>query len=141
MIAQAQREAAVASKLVEPFDQQAARAWLPCPAHSGSRIGASSAYCSRAASLLCCEHEAQHQRVAEAVRQMMKPAERICQRVDARDGRIRKGQPGEMRAKQHRRAGFEIARLVDRRQQIARQQSERFAGQRIRSGFLSRAEV
>ena len=43
---------------------------------------------------------------------MVEPAERIGQRMDPGDRRIGKGQPGKMRAEQHRRARVEIAGLV-----------------------------
>ena len=53
------------------------------------------------------EHVAQHQRIGHAVRQMMQPAERVGEGVNARDRRVGEGEAGEVRAEQHR-----LARLM-----------------------------
>ena len=62
---------------------------------------------------------------------MMKPAERVSERMHAGDRGIREGETRKMRAKQHRRARFEIAGLLDGGEQVCAQQPKRFAGQRI----------
>ena len=62
---------------------------------------------------------------------MVDAAERISERMDPGDRRIGEGQAGKMRAEQHRRARFEIAGLVAGREQIAGQQPQRLAGQRV----------
>ena len=85
---------------------------------------------------------AQHQRVGEAVREMVKTAERIGESMDAGDRRIREGEPGEMRAEQHRRARLEIARLLDQPSAGCAEQPQALrAPSASDSGFLSRADV
>ena len=57
------------------------------------------------------------------MRQVMEPSERICERVNAGDRSVRECQACEMRAEQHRRARFEVLRLLDCSEQIRAEQS------------------
>ena len=88
------------------------------------------------------QHVPQHQRIADAVRQMVKAAERVGERMHPGDRRVGERQAGEMRAEQHRRSRIDVRAARCRRSAdcaVSSRSASRASASDI--GFLSRAEV
>ena len=61
----------------------------------------------------------------------MEPPKRVSERVNAGDRRIRESQSGKMSSKKHRRARFQMFRLINCGKKVGTQQSQCFSGERV----------